>query len=83
MPGYRDQRMLRRKLLPKERLNMILMPIATTMVIITVRDMIAAIITEKDMIAAIIMETAGAAAIRRVTMAAAITESKAFEGSAG
>ena len=73
MPGYRDQRMLRRKLLLKERLNMILMPIATTMVIITVRDMIAAII----------METAGAAAIRRVTMAAAITESKAFEGSAG
>jgi hypothetical protein len=34
-PGYRDQRMLRRNLLLKDRWNMILMPNATTMVIIT------------------------------------------------
>ncbi len=34
MPAYRDQRMLRRDLLLKERLNMIRMPNATTMVII-------------------------------------------------
>ena len=87
MPGYRDQRMLRRNLWLKERLNMILMPNATTMVIITarvmsaviitVKDMTAAIITEKTMSAVIITGKALTAAMKRETKAAAaITESK-------
>lgn len=76
MPVYRDQRMLRRNLLLKERLNMILMPNATTMVIMA-GDMSAAMITEKTMSVVIIMGKASTAAIRRVTKAAAvITESK-------
>ena len=55
---------------------MILMPNATTMVIMA-GDMSAAIITEKTMSVVIIMGKASTAAIRRVTKAAAvITESK-------
>ena len=86
-PGYRDQRMLRRNLLLKEHLNMILMPNATTMVIITakgmsaviimVKDMTAVIITEKTMSAVIITGKALTAAMKRETRAAAaITTSK-------
>ena len=87
MPGYRDQRMLRRNLLLRERLNMIRMPNATTMVIITakgmsaviimVKDMTAVIITEKTMSAVIITGKALTAAMKRETKAAAaITASK-------
>ena len=56
MPVYRDQRMLRRNLLLRERLNMIRMPNATTMVIITAKGMSAVIIMVKDMTAVIITE---------------------------
>ena len=76
MPVYRDQRMLRRNLLLKERLNMILMPNVTIMVI-TARGMSAVIITEKTMSAAIIMGKALTVAMKRETKAAAaITASK-------
>ena len=55
--------MLRRNLWLKERLNMILMPNATTMVIITARVMSAVIITGKALTAAMKRETKAAAAI--------------------
>ena len=77
MPVYRDQRMLRRNLLLKERWSMILMQNATTMVIIKARVMSAAIITEKTMSAVIITGKALNAAMKKETKAvAAITESK-------
>ena len=77
MPVYRDQRMLQQKPSPKERWSMILMPNATTMVIITARDMSAVIIKEKIMSVVIIMGKVSTAAIKKVTRAAAvITASK-------
>ena len=72
MPVYRDQRMLRRNLLLKERWNMILMQNATTMIIITARDMTAVIIMEKIMSVVIITGKVSTAAIRRMTRAAAV-----------
>ena len=81
MPVYRDQRMLRRNLLLKECWNMILMQNATTMIIITARDMTAVIIMEKIMSVVIITGKVSTAAIRRVTRAAAvITASKPPRG---
>ena len=63
MPVYRDQRMLRRKLLLKERLNMILMPDVITKAIITAKGVSAEIIMVKVMNAVMIMAMKAAAAI--------------------
>lgn len=77
MPVYRDQRMLQQKPSPKERWSMILMPNATTMIMITARGISAFIIMEKIMSVVIIMGKVSTAAIKRVTRAAVvITASK-------
>ncbi len=69
--------MPRREPLLKERWNMILMPSATIMIIITARDMSAAIMA-RGMNAAIIMAMKGATIITAESMSAAGVTEKAL-----
>ena len=81
MPESRVLQMPPQKLLRRERWNMIPMPGATTMGIITGKNTTATIITEKNMNAAIITGKVLTAALRRgTTAAAAIMGSKHLQG---